>query len=230
VARILQIESSHPYCSVSIAENNQLIRELAAEKEHDHAAQLAPLCHQILSECDMSFSELDAIAVSIGPGSYTGLRIGLSTAKGMCYASGKPMLAISTLASMACQAYSIHGDASAHYCPLIDARRMEVYTGLYDSSGTVISKPEALVLTEQPFFVGNVKKHIVYFGNGLPKTKPFLQQNTITLENFIVRSQGMTSISSAMYESGIFSDTAYIEPTYLKEYYTNTPKKNLNIL
>lgn len=173
--------------------------------------------------CNIPLSALSAVAVSIGPGSYTGLRIGLSTAKGICYGLQLPLICISTLVSMAAGARQQMEGASVDYlCPLIDARRMEVYTALYDKNLQEVIAPSALIVEAVPMRDSiDSNQHLAFFGSGTDKLSSLLQgeKNTI-LTNYKVLSSYMSGLAIDAYKAGNFADMAYTEPSYLKEFYT----------
>ena len=128
---ILLIETATAVCSVALANDNKILAEVHSEEPNAHSSKLSPFIEQIFAQCGKKVSQLDAVCVSSGPGSYTGLRIGVSTAKGLCYALGKPLLAVPTLQGMAAQYYAMHPEYRGMVCPMIDARRMECYTAIY---------------------------------------------------------------------------------------------------
>ena len=128
---ILLIETATVVCSVALANDNKILAEVHSEEPNAHSSKLSPFIEQIFAQCGKKVSQLDAVCVSSGPGSYTGLRIGVSTAKGLCYALGKPLLAVPTLQGMAAQYYAMHPEYRGMVCPMIDARRMECYTAIY---------------------------------------------------------------------------------------------------
>jgi tRNA threonylcarbamoyladenosine biosynthesis protein TsaB len=223
LAYILQIETSHPTCSVSIAQNGLTVHEITGTAVNDHAGHLAPMISECADICQIGISDIAAVAVSIGPGSYTGLRIGLSTAKGLCYGLKVPLICISTLASMSAGArYQLKDAVPDYLCPLIDARRMEVYTALYDSNLHEVIAPAPLVVSSVPMRnIIDIEKSIVYFGSGTDKLSELLlgEKNSI-LTNFKVLSSYMSELAINAFHGGNFADIAYTEPTYLKEFYT----------
>lgn len=224
---ILQIESSHPVCSVSLAKDGIVLLELTGSTANNHASILATLCRDVVAQTGYNFSHIDAIAISIGPGSYTGLRIGLSTAKGLCYGLNKPLLAVPTLQLMSQIAIDEINHPEALYCPLIDARRMEVYTALYNNEASEIAPAAALVVDSAPFREHHPDKRIIYFGSGASKLTHLIDADgNKILTNFMISSAGMRFISDNLYKSHKYSNLAYIEPFYLKAVYFNISGKN----
>jgi len=218
---ILNIETSVPICSVSIASNGICLAESRSNTPNDHIAQLTTLIIENLKKTGNKIKDLDAIAVSSGPGSYTGLRIGVSTAKGMCHAINKPLIAVNTLRSMVEPLLNLYTDTDTLFCPLIDARRMEVYTAIYNRSGKVIFPPQPLLFDETGFseYLDQVK--VVFFGSGLLKGKPFLQhKNALFYNEHEQISSNMSGLSFHRYQNSEFEDLAYFEPEYIKEFYT----------
>lgn len=224
---ILQIESSHPVCSVSLAKDGVILEELKGDIENNHASVLATLCRDVVGHAGFNFSHIDAIAISIGPGSYTGLRIGLSTAKGLCYGLNKPLIAVPTLQLMSQIAIDEIADPDALYCPLIDARRMEVYTALYNYESLEIAPAASLIVDSAPFRDNYTDKRIIYFGSGTSKLTHLINgDGNKILTNFMISSAGMRFISDNLYKSNEYSNLAYIEPFYLKGVYINISGKN----
>jgi tRNA threonylcarbamoyladenosine biosynthesis protein TsaB len=226
---ILQIESSHSVCSVSLAKDGVVLLELTGSKENDHASVLATLCREVVLQTGYTFSQIDAVAISIGPGSYTGLRIGLSTAKGLCYRLQIPLLAVPTLQIMSQIAIDQIADSDALYCPLIDARRMEVYTALYNNECQEIAPATALIVGPAPFEESYASNRIIYFGNGSDKVSSLIKEDgNKILTNFMMSSKGMRLISDNLYKSNKYSNLAYIEPFYLKAVYITKSGKLSN--
>jgi len=225
VATILQIESSHPLSSVSLAADGNTLLEIRGEEAQNHASQLGPMVQSLLDRAGFSIQSLDAVAISIGPGSYTGLRIGLSLAKGICYGSTIPLIPVSTLACMTACAINQYPMQETLYCPMIDARRMEVYTALFDHTGTLLSEPEAYILDNKPFREQTEQRQTCFFGSGTNKAIHLLEdKNSKILTNFIILSSGMNKIALNAYNKGIHEDPAYLEPVYLKEFYHTNGK------
>ena len=223
---ILAIETATKNCSVAIFENSRLLDFIEQGGDYSHAELLAPFTEALLDRNNLRVGELSAIAISSGPGSYTGLRIGLAFAKGLCYGNKIPLIAISTLKSMAFGAFQFIKDPDAYYCSMIDARRMEVYTEVYNSKLEVIHGIEAIIIDENSF-VYLLKKFTLYFyGDGASKCK-----STITHSNANFSYEGEASarfMGSLIFEKYLqedFEDLAYYKPNYLKEFVALKSKK-----
>ena len=212
---ILNIETSTKNCSVALSQNGQLLlcKEIA-EQGYSHAEKLHVFIDEILAEASIQFSELSAVAVSSGPGSYTGLRIGVSAAKGLCYALGIPLISIDTLTSLAHQVKQTDGCI----VPMIDARRMEVYSAVFNHEKEMIREVEAQIITSDSF--AEITDTIYFIGDSNEKVKSILNQpNHVFLDNFIYPSaQQMCALSFAKFQSNEFEDLAYYEPFYLKDF------------
>lgn len=231
MALILSIETGTEVCSVALARDGELISLRENTEGRNHAHSLALYVKEILDENDLYAHELDAVAVGGGPGSYTGLRIGVSTAKGLCYPLNKPLIAIGSLhslANIALEEYNagiveIENPDTAILCPMIDARRMEVYTQLYDMRLTEMSKIEAKIIDENSF---TKQSNLVIFGDGAQKCSSLLEGRAQFVK-VISSARGMVRIAEAMFGRGEFVDTAYYEPFYLKNFVGTISKKNL---
>ena len=212
---ILNIETATKNCSVSLAKDGVTIlcKEIA-EQGYSHAEKLHVFIAEIIKEAGISISDLDAIAVSQGPGSYTGLRIGVSAAKGLCYALEIPLIAIDTLTSLASQVQQNDG----LIIPMIDARRMEVYSAVFNSNKEMIREVQAEILTEESF--ANQTETIYFIGDSNEKAKSVLtKSNFIFLDEIVFPSaKEMSAISYAKFQNNDFLDVAYFEPYYLKDF------------
>ncbi len=226
---ILHIETSTELCSVALSRGNQCICVKENAEGRNHATMLTPFINDLLEEYDVSVSQLNAVSVSIGPGSYTGLRIGVSTAKGLCYGGNIPLIAISTLQAMCfgfIRQYST--SKSALFCPMIDARRMEVYTALYDKDAQLVEKIVAEVITESSFASRLDQYPIYFFGNGAAKCRSVITHpNAIFPEGFVHSAKYMIQPTLQAYNEEHFENVAYLEPFYLKDFIAG-PKKITN--
>ncbi|MGZ2368935.1 tRNA (adenosine(37)-N6)-threonylcarbamoyltransferase complex dimerization subunit type 1 TsaB [Ancylomarina sp. YFZ004] len=235
MALILNIETSTAVCSVSLGKDGELIAYKENKEGMNHATHLTVFIDSILKENQLTPGDLDAVAVSMGPGSYTGLRIGVSTAKGLCYGSSLPLIAVSTLQAMTApllknkDIISQLGDPEASiFCPMIDARRMEVYTAFYSFKNEEIRKVSAEIIDEESFVSDLDKSEIVFFGDGSAKCQSSLQsQNAIFVDDITPTAIGMIQLSEAKYKTKAFEDVAYFEPFYLKDFVATTPRKNI---
>ena len=219
---ILHIETSTKVCSVALSENGSLIFHKEDTNGPNHAAVCGVFVDEALSFANSHAIPVDAVAVSAGPGSYTGLRIGVSTAKGLCYAIGCKLIAIDTLKIIAT---SLQQDipANAIICPLIDARRMEVYTAMFDSNLNEISPAEAKIINETSF--SDINYPIYFCGSGAEKCSTVIKNpNAQFFTSVQPTANMMVSLAENAYRNNQFEDVAYYEPFYLKEFYT--PQKN----
>ena len=217
---IVNIETSTKVCGVSIAFNGKLIAQKESKEGNSHAANLAPFIDELMKANKLSYNELSAIAISEGPGSYTGLRIGTSTAKGLCYALDIPLIAISTLESMAAFAKSIYpNDFNGIYRPMIDARRMEVYSQAFDSDLNPLDEIKAIIIDENSFKDKLKDTEILFFGDGAEKCMETINhKNAILFDQAEASALGMLGLSYGKYLQKDFADVAYFEPFYLKEF------------
>lgn len=218
---ILNIETATKNCSVALAKNGITIalREIA-EEGYSHAEKLHVFIQEIISESNLSFKDLTAIAVSQGPGSYTGLRIGVSSAKGLCYALNIPLIAIDTLQSLAAQISISDGVI----IPMIDARRMEVFSAIYDSSLNNLQPVSAEIITAESYT--NVEKKIHFLGDGAPKCKEFLKNENFQFHNEVIypSAKEMSFLSYEKYKKSDTVDVAYFEPLYVKDFMITSKK------
>ena len=220
---ILNIETSTTNCSVSLSKQGEVFALLEDNsKEYSHAERLHVYMERILTENKLTIGQLDAVAVSKGPGSYTGLRIGVSAAKGLCFALNKPLIAVSTLEALAHQVHIEKG----LIIPMLDARRMEVYSAVFDESYNAIRLVEAEIL-EADSFTEYLEKNPVYFvGNGVEKTKIIIQHpNAYFIEGKLPSAKQMGQIAYNKFKKNDFEDVAYFEPYYLKDFIALKSKK-----
>jgi len=226
LAVILNIETSTRVCSVGLAVDGIITSIKETHAANSHAELVTLYSEFVIKESGYTLADLDAVAVSKGPGSYTGLRIGVSTAKGFCYALDKPLIAIDTLKAMADGMINqVEGD-NFLVCPMIDARRMEVYAAVYSHQLQCIQKTEALIIDSGSFH-SILNDHPIYFGgDGAAKCKEVLghQKNAVFLESFHPSAKFMASLSEKKYQQDQFEDVAYFEPYYLKDFVARIPK------
>lgn len=217
---ILNIETSTKNCSVSIAQNGKTIAlKEVAEESFSHSEKLHVFIDNLLKENQITYKDLNAVALSAGPGSYTGLRIGTSTAKGLCFALDIPLIAVDTLLVLAKQV-----NEDSLIIPMIDARRMEVYTAIFDATHNPATPVQALVIDENSF--AEISEKAVLIGDGAAKCKEVLnRENFIFLDEIRYPSaREMSEISFDKFQKKEFEDIAYFEPFYLKEFYTGAKK------
>lgn len=222
---ILGIESATQVCSVCLFQDGEILALKETLNPHSHAAMLAPFIKQILDEQALSPSDLKAVAVSKGPGSYTGLRIGVSTAKGLCYALGIPLISVSTTKAMAAGAVAFM-PGQWRYCPMIDAKRMEVYTALYDEDLQCVADIEASIIVEGMFDQVLDAGTVLFFGDGAAKCRHLLERHPNARFNDEIRPSArfLASIATERYRTGEFEDVAYFEPFYLKDFIAGKPR------
>ena len=233
MGKILNIETATRVCSVALSENGKVIAIQESRSKNSHAEQITIFSEQVIYKSGISFSDIDAIAISKGPGSYTGLRIGVSTAKGFCYSLDKPLISVGTLSSLAYgMIRKIAGEGKNAedflYCPMIDARRMEVYTALYNHHLEEVKKVDAEIITENSFADWFKKgKKIVFIGDGALKCKHLLSGNpgaVFTEEEFMPSATYMAGLAEEKFQKGAFENIAYFEPFYLKDFIPGIPR------
>lgn len=227
---ILHIETSTSVCSVAISEDSQVIFEQQTTDGPSHATVLAPFVNEALSFIESHAIPLDAVAVSSGPGSYTGLRIGVSTAKGVAYARGVPLLAIPTLQVITVPTLLFDDNLpeDALLCPMIDARRMEVYAALYDRALHPVREVQADIVNASTYRKWLDRAPVFFMGNGAEKCKSVIEHsNAHFIEDAHPWAKYMAPLAEKALLKGEYVDTAYFEPFYLKEFQTSLPKKLL---
>ena len=228
---LLHIETATNVCSVALSCNGQLLSLRETSVKNAHSSVLTTFIEESLRSAGIKTSEIDAIAVSEGPGSYTGLRIGVASAKGLCYALDKPLIAISTLKSMAAgmlnqQLRTPNSKLQTFYCPMIDARRMEVFSSVFNSGMEEIRETLAEIIDETSFS-DFFKEHTICFaGDGAAKCKPFLEENenAYFLDDFQVSARYMIRFAENKFLSSDFENLAYFEPRYLKDFIAGKPR------
>ncbi|MFS4483914.1 tRNA (adenosine(37)-N6)-threonylcarbamoyltransferase complex dimerization subunit type 1 TsaB [Hyunsoonleella sp. 2307UL5-6] len=221
---ILSLETATTNCSVSLSKNgNTIALKEDARNGYSHAEKLHVFIDDVLNEAKVARSQIDAIAVSKGPGSYTGLRIGVSAAKGLCFALEKPLISLPTLEVLAHQ-YSID---SGVIVAMLDARRLEVYSAIFDKNYSQIRATQAQILDETSFSEYLSKGNVYFIGNGVTKTKEIINHsNAIFIENKLPSSNEMSAIAYDKYKKSDTEDVAYFEPYYLKDFVALKPKKS----
>jgi tRNA threonylcarbamoyladenosine biosynthesis protein TsaB len=218
-ANILCIESTDLYCSAAMFSGTQLLAHEVSDSVHAHAELLAPMVAKLCASANLV---PDAVAISKGPGSYTGLRIGASLAKGLCFGWNVPLIAVDTLEALAWSMKQACGLAeNTLFVPMTDARRMEVYTAVFDGDSLICMLPvHAKILTEHDFQDLATGKTLVFGGSGAAKWKTIcsLTGTIVFLEHLLPSATGMGALANKAYEEGRFSDVAYFEPFYLKQF------------
>ena len=231
---ILCIETSTAVCSVALVENGKVIALRESLDGQNHAEKITIFIDEVMKEANVSYRDLDAVATSMGPGSYTGLRIGVSTAKGLCYAMEKPLIAVDTLAAMAygfkdykttrLQDYKL--ESTDILCPMIDARRMEVYSAFFNEQLERISETNAIIIDENSFMEMKQNNHLYLFGDGADKFASLFEndENITVVEKFHCSAAYMAELADKAFKNNDFVDTAYFEPFYLKNFVPGMPK------
>ncbi len=225
MALILSIETSTEICSVALYDYDQLITSVEVHIRQSHASKLAILVDQVLHTADKTTESLQAVAISSGPGSYTGLRIGTSLAKGICFSLNIPLISVGTLELMAHQMKKTFGFSDYLLCPMIDARRMEVYCLLTDGSGTITLPVDARVIDDKSFFDFLENQKIVFFGNGAVKCKSIIEhKNAIFIEGVYPNASALGQLAFHKWKENIFEDLSHYEPFYLKSFVAKKPR------
>lgn len=228
MAYILLLETATEVCSVGISKGGKVLTSLNTEKAYQHSERLTILIEKVVKKAGITLQDLSAVAVSKGPGSYTALRIGTSTAKGICYALDLPLIAIDTLLALAHAAQQKRQDENAIYCPMIDARRMEVYTSLFDAQLQTILPPQSMIIDKNSFEdYFNKEQEIVFVGNGAPKCKEVLTNPLAKFEDIVCNAKHLAILAQKKLAQKDFEDVAYFVPTYGKAPNITTPKKIL---
>lgn len=220
---LLNIHTSDEYAIVNLCNGSEVVTTVTNDEQRRHAAFLHPAIRQMLTDNSVKLNDLKAIGVTAGPGSYTGIRVGLATAKGLCYALNIPLLLFNALEVMAFSAIENIGDTKALYCPMIDARRQEVFTGIYDHQLNEMSLPSSVILEEKTF--GDLLREypIYFFGSGSGKFKQ-LAKNTSAMfyeDKLNITSQSLCNFSWVKFQQGDFENPAQSHPIYLKDFYLN---------
>ncbi len=225
---ILQIETATAVCSVALSVNGKTIALKEEKAQNIHAASLTLFIEKVMLLEGLAYADLDAIAVSKGPGSYTGLRIGVSTAKGLCFALDKPLIAINTLCMMS-NGFSLEEPKfEGLICPMIDARRMEVFTAVYDRDLNEIQATQAKIIDDKSFETLLQQQQIAFIGDGAEKCEETIVSPNAQFytQNFNSASY-MSSLAYQAFMSNRFEDVAYFEPFYLKDFVFTTAKKKV---
>ncbi len=223
MAKILLLESSTTNCSVGLSVNGELIAIREANEGYTHSEHMASFIQDVLSEANIRSKDLDTIAVGKGPGSYTGLRIGVSLAKGISYAAEIPIISIESLRIIAHQMSEVD---AVYYVPMTDARRMEVYTAVYDAELNRLTDIEAKILDENSFHEHLKEGSCLFAGDGASKFKDVCNDASAKFVDDLYPScKGMAKLAEEKFEKQDFEDSAYFEPFYLKEFIAIKPKK-----
>ncbi len=230
MALILCIETSTNICSVALVRNGEVLSSLEEHQVNSHATLLTVLIEKIMKDKRIEMNELDAVAVSSGPGSYTGLRIGVSVAKGICFAIKKPLIALTSLQILATRiiiaAKDVCSEPGTLICPMIDARRMEVYSALFDSEMNCIGEIKAEIIDSDSYASILGESKIIFAGNGSDKCRSIItHSNAVFVTDIYPLASAMAFTANEAYVSQRFEDVAYFEPFYLKDFIATIPKR-----
>ncbi len=233
--RLILIETSTALCSVALAENGEVVSYKESSAPKAHASLTAVFIDEILKERDLTIADCNAVCVSMGPGSYTGLRVGVSTAKGLCFGAGIPLLAVGTLDTLVAQAAGLTPDPGLelpaegfrHIIPMIDARRMEVYTAAFTPDGQQLTETSPVIIDENSFASQLEEGPCLFIGDGAGKCSPVLTHPNACFLQCHPKASAMLQPAIKAYRTGDFKDVAYFEPFYLKEFVATVSKKKL---
>ncbi len=230
MAKILCIETSASALSVCLAEDGRILADRVCAEPRQQAALTAPLVKEVLDAAGVTVKDCDAVCVSAGPGSYTGLRVGASTAKGLAFGAGIPLLAVGTLDVLVqgtrCPVGAGHDDGPSFIVPMLDARRMEVYTAVYTPDGKRITPVEAHVVTADSFAAQRARGKVLFVGDGALKCKEVLGGDGLFVDAQPL-ARNMVPLAFEAFQAGKFEDVAYFEPFYLKDFVATVSKKQL---
>ena len=218
---ILNIDTAIETASICLSNDRNVLQLSVNENQKDHAAWLTIAIQKMMKDAGYELSQLKAIAITIGPGSYTGLRVGLSAAKGLCYVLNIPLITIGTLEMMAAAAKD---EATDLLCPMIDARRMEVFTAVYNKKLEEIKSSHALIIDNDSFSELLSKNSILFFGNGSKKLQTVLNHPHASFKKIVYNASNMVTLANDRLMTLQFADLTYVEPFYLKEFFT-PPRK-----
>lgn len=219
---ILNIDISTNTALINIAENGLIVQEEKNKEQKDHAAFLQPAIQSLIKKAAITLNDLAAIAVAYGPGSYTGLRVGMASAKGLCFALNKPLITVGSLEILTVAAISQleqNDIENILFCPMIDARRMEVFTATYNSSLNMISSPSAVILDESSWLKELLNGQVAFFGNGAAKWQQLCSHKNALFLSTADNGLAMSKLSFQKMLKHDFADLVYSEPLYIKEFY-----------
>lgn len=229
MSRIILIETSTALCSTAIAADGRIAASRESREPRSHAAMTAPFVREMLDELGLKADDCDAVCVSAGPGSYTGLRVGSSTAKGLCFASGKPLLAVGTLEVLAWQALEdgLLPDGCRYVIPMIDARRMEVYTAVFSTDMKKLGDTRPLIVGPDSFAEQLEEGPVLFIGDGAEKCSGLITSPNAHFVQTCPRASAMLRPALREFEARNFRDTAYFEPFYLKQFQATVSRKKI---
>jgi len=217
MAIILNIDTAISTASVCLSKDAHPLQLALNNNQQDHASWLHVAMKNVIARAGLSVNDLEAIAVTIGPGSYTGLRVGLSAAKGLCFALDIPLISINTLELMA---FAVKNEEADLFCPLIDARRMEVFMAVYDKNMEAVIRPCAMIIEQNSFDLLLLSGKIIFSGNGAEKIRKIVSHPNAIFKDLTTTASDMVSLSENKFFGKKFADTIYAEPFYIKEFYS----------
>ena len=226
---LILIETSTSLCSVALVQDGNVVCERISSEPRAHASLTAVFVNEVLQESGLKVTGCSAVAVGKGPGSYTGLRVGVSTAKGLCFGAGLPLIAVGTLETLVWQAIDegLLPEGCRHIVPMVDARRMEVYTGIFTTDGRQTSPTEAMIIGEDSFSELLSEGPVLFIGDGAGKCQDILKDPNAHFIQCCPKASSMLHPALQSLKDGVFEDVAYFEPFYLKEFTTTVSKKKL---
>ena len=229
MARIILIETSTALCSAALAEDGRIVSYVESGTPRAQASLTAPFVKQVLDELGLAVGDCDAVCVGKGPGSYTGLRVGVSTAKGLCFGAGIPLIAVGTLDTLVYQATGegLLPDGCRYVVPMVDARRMEVYTAVFTPDGRQLTKTRPQVIEPGDFADLLAEGPVLFIGDGAGKCREALAHPNACFAQCCPKASAMLRPAFAAFAASHFEDTAYFEPFYLKEFIATVPRKKL---
>lgn len=226
MARILLIETSTSVLSVALAQDGTVAHERVCTQPRMQASLTAPLVKEVLVQAGLSVKDCNAVCVSSGPGSYTGLRVGVSTAKGLAFGAGIPLIAIGTLDILVAGALE-ESAPKGHLVPMIDARRMEVYTAVYSGEGQRLTEVESKIIGPESFADELAKGEVLFVGDGALKCKDVITHPNARFQEAFPLARHMAKLAQKAFDEEKFENLAYFEPFYLKDFIATVSKKNL---
>jgi tRNA threonylcarbamoyladenosine biosynthesis protein TsaB len=229
MARILLIETSTAQLSTALAEDGKLLSSRVCGEPRSQASLTAPFVRDILDEQGWKVKDLDAVCVGKGPGSYTGLRVGVSTAKGLCFGAGIPLLSAGTLDTLVCEAHrlGVVPDGCRYIVPMVDARRMEVYSAVFTPDGKQLTETKPVIVDAGSFAKELAEGPVLFIGDGALKCRETLVSGNAYFAAAYPTAAAMTSLAEAAYNEKRFEDVAYFEPFYLKDFVATVSRKKL---
>ena len=221
---IINIDTAEAAAHVTVAKEGVVLHALQQATQKDHAAFVQTAVQELLARTSLSFNDIDAVAVTAGPGSYTGLRVGMASAKGLCFALDKPLITLNTLEVLTKAVLLGQPGIAAEtlYCPMMDARRMEVFTAIYDQELTALLPPMALVLDENAYAEYLSRYKILFFGTGSAKWQAACKNTNASFTTISNSAAAMAALSFMYWQQKNFANLAYVTPFYIKEFKTNT--------